>query len=274
MTMTSTSAATGRLRALAAGGLLLLAIISAAHAQKINLSIDHAVLPLHTAHDLSLASWRPKASVAVERVPVPDDAQLAIYKAQATAAANAEGVSVPEPRVYMYAVRAVDERGEVVVTRVYPACWLSPSDTVRVHMNQDGRFMALDWIPGTDECSTTSKIISSMTTTAEAEGPVALPPALKPTPATTAAKKPRVKAAKKPAPESTDASSPTAEVVEDDEDEVVPPPEKSFVQKYWMYIVPILIMLLMGGPKEPEQQQGGGRAAAAAGGAARAPARK
>ncbi|KNE62728.1 hypothetical protein AMAG_07914 [Allomyces macrogynus ATCC 38327] len=272
--MTSPRAMADRLRALTVGCLLLLAIISAAHAQKINLSIDHAVLPLHTAHDLSVALWQPKASVTVERVPVPDDAQLVIYKAQATAAADAEGVSVPEPRVNMYAVRAVDERGEVVATRVYPACWLSPSDTVRVHMNQEGRFMALDWIPGTDECSTTSKVISSMTTTAEAEGPVALPHAIKPTPATTATKKPRVKAAKKPAP-ATDASSPAdAEVVEDDEEEVVPPPEKSFVQKYWMYIVPILIMLLMGGPKEPEQQQQGGGRAAAAAGAARAPARK
>ncbi|KNE65602.1 hypothetical protein AMAG_09582 [Allomyces macrogynus ATCC 38327] len=273
--MASPRAVADRLRALAVGSLLLLAIISATHAQKINLSIDHAVLPLHTAHDLSVASWKPKASVTVERVPVPGDAQLVIYKAQATAAANAEGVSVPEPRVNMYAVRAVDERGEVVATRVYPACWLSPSDTVRVQMNQDGRFMALDWIPGTDECSTTSKVISSMTTTAEAEGPVALLPALKPTPATTAAsKKPNNKAAKKPAPADADASAPAAEVVEDDEDEVIPPPEKSFVQKYWMYIVPIVIMLFMGGPKEPEQQQGGGRAAAAAGGAARAPARK
>ncbi|KAJ3374386.1 hypothetical protein GGF31_007906 [Allomyces arbusculus] len=271
--MASTRAMTDRLALLVAGSLLLLAVVSTVHAQKkINLSIDHAVLPLHSAHDLSLASWRPKASVTVERVSVPDDAQLAIYKAQATAAVNADGVSVPEPRVYMYAVRAVDEQGEVVATRVYPACWLSPSDTVRVHMNQEGRFMALDWIPGTDECSTTSKVISSMTTTAEAEGPVTLPPALKPTSETTATKKSRTKAAKKPAPASADASSPAAEVVEDDEDEVVPPPEKSFVQKYWMYIVPIVIMLLMGGPKEPEQQQGGGRAAAA--GAARAPARK
>ncbi|ORZ34158.1 hypothetical protein BCR44DRAFT_27564 [Catenaria anguillulae PL171] len=286
-------------------------------------SVQHALIPnaalvANWGKLPASTSWSPKTALILDAHDPPAPAKggaapsrpsqagrvwvakVDVTRAQAQAhAAAGGGLTVTRPADAMYAVRIVGDevKNQDTMVRLYPACWVSSSDSIRMHIDESGSLFAFDWVPGSQVCSESDKVIVDMRTEAQVAVPKLLPRPLKPVPpsAKLATPRPRLKTGYKPPAKptgtvttdgngGTDSESvpPEAQEAEpaagremDDEPELgdvdvedKPDDRRSFLSKYWMYIVPVILLVIMGGPAEEPKKAGAG--GGAGGGGARA----
>ncbi|KAI9187932.1 hypothetical protein H9P43_002323 [Blastocladiella emersonii ATCC 22665] len=250
--------------------------------------VDQSAVASH-AGGIPADAWARKTAVEVQAfdpLGAPGSpASKRIWTANPVPSASAEsGVSVRDPAQQVYAVRLVRGDGKGDVVRVYPACWVAPTDSVRLHLDERGEVASFDWISGASACSGSSKVIPNIETAAEVAQTLTLPRPLKPVgDGAAAAAKPatpkkrlKLRLSKSATATATDGSAPAAATeaaaapvveltdeeelgdVDREDDPAAAAENQSFLRKYWMYILPVVLMMVLGGPSEDPKAAGSG----------------